>query len=237
MVIRSLAIDDEPFALKQIGTYIKKTPFLANVALCRNAFEALEFLKQGGVDLIFVDISMPDLSGVDLVKSLSVKPYVVFTTAYSEYAIEGFRVEATDYLLKPIGYSDFLKAANKVRSIIELKSRKDDNHVPAPDHIFVKSDYKLVRVEMADIEYIESMHEYIKIHRAGEKPLMTLMSLTSFENQLPAEKFIRVHRSFIVNKDKIKVIDKNRIVFHNNVYIPVGDQYKDKFQEFLSGKF
>jgi len=236
MVIRSLAIDDEPFALKQIGTYIKKTPFLATVALCRNAFEAMEFLKQGGVDLMFVDISMPDLSGVDLVKSLQVKPYVVFTTAYSEYAIEGFRVDATDYLLKPIGYSDFLKAANKVRSIIELKSQKAENSVPAQDHIFVKSDYKLIRVEMSDIEYIESMHEYIKIHRAGEKPLMTLMSLTSFESQLPSETFIRVHRSFIVNKDKIKVIDKNRIVFNNNVYIPVGDQYKDKFQKFLSGK-
>jgi DNA-binding LytR/AlgR family response regulator len=236
MVIRCMAIDDEPFALKQIGTYIKKTPFLATVALCRNAFEALEFLKQGGVDLMFVDISMPDLSGVDLVKSLSVKPYVVFTTAYSEYAIEGFRVEATDYLLKPIGYSDFLKAANKVRSIIELKSQKAENPVPAPDHIFVKSDYKLIRVEMSDIEYIESMHEYIKIHRAGEKPLMTLVSLKSFENQLPPEKFIRVHRSFIVNKDKIKVIEKNRIVFDNNVYIPVGDQYKDPFHEFLSGK-
>jgi two-component system LytT family response regulator len=237
MVIRCLAIDDEPFALKQIGTYIKKTPFLEPVALCRNAFEAMEFLKEGNAELIFVDISMPDLSGVDFVKSLSVKPYIVFTTAYSEYAIEGFRVEATDYLLKPIGYSDFLKAANKVRSIIELKSRKAVNPVQAPDHIFVKSDYKLIRVEMSEIEYIESMHEYIKIHRAGEKPLMTLVSLKSFEIQLPPEKFIRVHRSFIVNKTKIKVIEKNRIVFDKNVYIPVGDQYKEVFQEFLNGNF
>jgi len=237
MVISCLAIDDEPLALKQIGSYIKKTPFLEPVALCRNAFEAMEFLKDGRVDLMFVDISMPDLSGVDFVKSLSVKPYIVFTTAYSEYAIDGFRVEATDYLLKPIGFTDFLKAANKVRSIIELKSTKAENPITAPDHIFVKSDYKLVRVELLDIEYIESMHEYIKIHRAGEKPLMTLVSLKSIENQLPAEKFIRVHRSFIVNKDKIKVIERNRIVFDKNVYIPVGEQYKDKFQEFLNGNF
>lgn len=237
MVISCLAIDDEPLALKQIGIYINKTPFLKPVALCRSAFEAIEFLKNGRVELMFVDISMPDLSGMDFVKSLSVKPYIVFTTAYSEYAIDGFRVEATDYLLKPIGFSDFLKAANKVRSIIELKSHKVENSIAAPDHIFVKSDYKLVRVELTDIEFIESMHEYIKIHRTGEKPLMTLASLKSIESQLPAERFIRVHRSFIVNKDKIKVIEKNRIVFDNNVYIPVGDQYKNNFQVFLKGKF
>jgi DNA-binding LytR/AlgR family response regulator len=237
MVINCLAIDDEPLALKQIGSYIKKTPFLEPVALCRNAFEAMEFLKEGRVDLMFVDISMPDLSGMDFVKSLSVKPYIVFTTAYSEYAIDGFRVEATDYLLKPIGFADFLKAVNKVRSIIVLKSPKADSPIQSPDHIFVKSGYKLVRVELPDIEYIESMHEYISIHRAGEKPLMTLVSLKSIENQLPAEKFIRVHRSFIVNKDKIKVIERNRIVFDKNVYVPVGDQYKDKFQEFLNGSF
>lgn len=237
MVISCLAIDDEPLALKQIGIYIKKTPFLEPVALCRNAFEAIEYLKDGRVELMFVDISMPDLSGMDFVKSLSVKPYIVFTTAYSEYAIDGFRVEATDYLLKPIGFSDFLRAANKVRSIIELKNPKADNPIQNPDHIFVKSGYKLVRVELPEIEYIESMHEYIKIHCAGGKNIMTLVSLKSIENQLPAERFIRVHRSYIVNKDKIKVIERNRIVFDRNVYIPVGDQYKDKFQEFLNGNF
>jgi DNA-binding LytR/AlgR family response regulator len=237
MVIRCLAIDDEPLALKQIGTYIKKTPFLELTGLCRNAFEAMELLKNGQVDLMFVDISMPDLSGMDFVKSLSVKPYIVFTTAFSEYAFEGFRVEATDYLLKPIGFTDFLKAANKVRSIIELKTAKTEIPKPAADHIFIKSDYKLIRVELSDIKYIESMHEYVRIHLTNEKPLMTLVSLKAIESELPAERFIRVHRSFIVNKDKIKVIERNRIVFDKNIYIPVSDQYKEKFREFLDGNF
>jgi DNA-binding LytR/AlgR family response regulator len=237
MVIRCLAIDDEPLALKQIGAYIKKTPFLEPVALCRNAFEAMEFLRDRSADLIFVDISMPDLSGMDFVKSLTVKPYIVFTTAFSEYAFEGFRVEATDYLLKPIGYTDFLKASNKVRSLIELKISKTESPRPSADHIFIKSDYKLIRVELSDIKYIESMHEYVRIHLSNDKPLMTLVSLKSIENQLPPEKFIRVHRSFIVNKDKIKVIERNRIVFDNNIYIPVSDQYKEKFQEFLNSNY
>lgn len=237
MVIRCLAIDDEPLALKQVGAYIKKTPFLELAGLCRNAFEAMEILRSGRIDLMFVDISMPDLSGMDFVKSLSDKPYIVFTTAYSEYAFEGFRVEAADYLLKPIGFTDFLKAANKVRSFIELKSLKSESRIPDADHIFVKSGYKLRRVELSDIKYIESMHEYVKIFLVNDNPLKTLTSLKSIEEQLPSERFLRVHRSFIVNRERIKVIDRNRIVFDDNIYIPVGDKYKDKFQEFLNGNF
>jgi DNA-binding LytR/AlgR family response regulator len=237
MVIKCLAIDDEPLALKQIGSYIKKIPYLELVALCRNAFEAMEFLRKGNVDLMFVDISMPGLSGIDFVKSLTVKPFIVFTTAFSDYAFEGFRVDATDYLLKPIGFTDFMRASNKVRSIVELNAIKTESPKPAADHIFIKSDYKLIRVELTDIRYIESMHEYVRIHLSNDKPLMTLVSLKSIENQLPPEKFIRVHRSFIINKDKIKVIERNRIVFDNNIYIPVSDQYKGKFREFLDGNF
>lgn len=237
MTIRCLAIDDEPLALKQIGLYIKKTPFLELIALCNNAYDALDYLGKKSVDLIFVDINMPDLTGMDFVKSLIEKPYIIFTTAYSEYAIEGFKVDAVDYLLKPIGYNDFLKSANKVKSIFDGKDNSQVVSKPAIDHLFVKSDYKIIRIDLENIKYIESMHEYIRIHLADGKSVMTLVSMKSIEQELPSEKFMRVHRSFIVNLERIKVVDRNRIVFENSVYIPVSDQYKDKFQEYLNRKF
>jgi two-component system LytT family response regulator len=239
MKIRCIAIDDEPLALKQIGNYIKKTPFLELTALCNNAFDAMEKLKSEPVDLMYVDIEMPDLSGMDFVKSLSEKPFIIFTTAYSEYAIEGFRVDAIDYLLKPIGYSSFLKAANKVRVQYELKNQAGQaaNDVQAPDHIFVKSGYRLVRIKLDEIKYIESMHEYVRIHLLNDKPVMTLTSMKSIETQLPSEKFLRVHRSYIVNTEMVKIVERNRILFDTNVYIPVSDQYKAKFQEFLNKNF
>lgn len=237
MTIRCLAIDDEPLALKQIGTYISKTPYLELVAMCNNAFDAMGFLKAKNVDLMFVDINMPDLSGMDFVKSLSEKPFIVFTTAYSEYAIEGFKVDATDYLLKPIGYKDFLKAVNKVKKLFDLKSDQSESVKTTSEHLFVKSEYRLVRIELSEIKYIESMHEYVRIHLINDKPVMTLLSLKSVEEQLPPKNFLRVHRSFIVNTDRIKVVERNRIIFDNNVYIPVSDQYKERFQEFINKNF
>jgi DNA-binding LytR/AlgR family response regulator len=237
MIINCLAVDDEPLALKQIGIYIKKTPFLELVAVCNNAFDAMGYLKAKQVDLMFVDINMPDLSGMDFVKSLSEKPSIIFTTAYSEYAIEGFSVDATDYLLKPIGYKDFLKAVNKVKYLIELKGVQPETIKTASEHLFVKSEYRLVRIELSEIKYIESMHEYVKIHLIKDKPVMTLLSLKSIEEQLPPERFLRVHRSFIVNIDRIKVVERNRIIFDNSVYIPVGNQYKARFQEFINKNF
>jgi two-component system LytT family response regulator len=237
MTIKCIAIDDEPLALKQIGNYIKKTPSLELVALCNNAFDAFEFINSGQVSLIFVDISMPDLNGLDFVRSLTEKPFVIFTTAYSEYAIEGFKVDAVDYLLKPIGYSDFLKAVNKVNSLVGLKSAHSETISAAGEQLFVKSDYKLMRINISDIKYIESMHEYVRIHLMDEKPVMTLVSLKSVEEQLPKEKFMRVHRSYIVNLERIKVVERNRIVFDNKVYIPVSDQYKEKFQQFIDKNF
>lgn len=237
MLIKCLAIDDEPLALKQIGAYIKKTPFLELIALCNSALDAIEFMTTNTIDLVFVDINMPDLSGIDFVKSLVEKPGIIFTTAYSEYAIEGFKVDAIDYLLKPVGYSDFLKAANKARSFYENIEQKHTVSTPGKDHLFVKSEYKIIRVEFSEIRYIESMHEYVRIHRANEKPVMTLLSLKAIEEQLPKERFMRVHRSFIVNKEKIKIIERNRIIFDNNVYIPVSDQYKPAFQDFINKNF
>jgi two-component system LytT family response regulator len=237
MAIRCLAIDDEPLALKQIGSYIKKTPFLELVAQCNSALNALEYLTESQIDLLFVDINMPDLSGMDFVKSLKDKPYIIFTTAYSEYAVEGYKVDAIDYLLKPIGYTEFLKAVNKVKSQFDLKALQMVQVNSESDHLFVKSEYRLLRITLSEIKYIESMHEYVRIHLTNDKPVMTLISLKTLEEQLPANRFIRVHRSFIVNKDKIKVIERNRIVFDNNIYIPVSDQYKAGFQEFINKNF
>ena len=237
MTIKCLAIDDEPLALKQIGSYIKKTPFLELVALSNSGFDALGFISSNPVELIFVDINMPDLNGMDFVKSLKDKPYIIFTTAYTEYAVDGFRVDAVDYLLKPIGYSDFLKAVNKVKTQVDLKLLQSATSKSTPDHLFVKSEYKLVRIELSDIKYIESMHEYVRIHLVNDKPVMTLLSMKSMEEQLPSDRFMRVHRSYIVNLSRVKVIERNRIVFDNSVYIPVGDQYKEIFQKFIEKNF
>jgi two-component system LytT family response regulator len=238
MKISCIAIDDEPLAVKKISAYIQKTPFLELVAECRSAFEAMEILKNRTIQLLFIDINMPDLSGLEFVKSLTNKPFIVFTTAYSEYAVEGFQVDAADYLLKPITYSSFLKAANKVKNLIDLttNSQKESIRTTA-SHLFVKSDYKLIRIELDDIKYIESQHEYIKIHLINSAPVVTQLSLKTIEEQLPSDRFMRVHRSFIVSLKKISVIERNRIVFDGKVYIPVSDQYKEKFQEYIDGTF
>jgi two-component system LytT family response regulator len=238
MKITCIAIDDEPLAVKKIAGYIQKIPFLELVAECRSAFEAMEILRNNKIQLMFIDINMPDFNGMEFVKSLTEKPYVVFTTAYSEYAVEGFQVEAVDYLLKPISFSNLLKAANKVKELVNLKSTILPETVKSTaNHLFVKSEYKLVRIELDDIKYIESQHEYIKIHLTNSAPVLTQLSLKAIEEQLPSGRFMRVHRSFIVQLDKISVIDRNRIVFDGKVYIPVSDQYKEKFQEYIEGNF
>jgi two-component system LytT family response regulator len=163
---------------------------------------------------------------------------VVFTTAYSEYAVEGFKVDAVDYLLKPIDYTSFLKAASKVKNLIDLKSTTSVESIKATsDHLFVKSEYKLVRIELDDITYIESQHEYIKINLVNRKPVMTMVSMKTIEDQLPPDRFMRVHRSFIVNLKKITTIERSRILFDDKVLIPVSDQYKDKFQKYIDEFF
>lgn len=237
MRIKCLSIDDEPLALQQIGAYINRTPFLESVALCQSAFEALKYLSTNEVGLMFVDINMPDLNGMDFVKSLTKKPQVIFTTAYSEYAMEGFQVDAIDYILKPISYAVFLKAANKAKTWFELNQKPSGTIQTTADCIFVKSEYKLIRIQLSEIKYIESSNEYIQIHLINDEPITSLIRLKIIEEQLPKDKFLRVHRSFIVNLDKVKVIERNRIVFDHNVYIPVGDQYKDSFQAFIDKTF
>ena len=237
MTLKCLSIDDEPLALKQLESYINKTPFLETVALCQSAFEAMEYLANNEIDLMFVDINMPDINGMDFVKSLTIKPQIIFTTAYSEYAMEGFRVDAIDYILKPISYAVFLKAVNKAKMWFELNKRQTEVIQTTQDCLFVKSEYKLVRILLSDIKYIESANEYIQIHLINEQPVTTLIRLKAMEEQLPKDKFMRVHRSFIVNLDQVKVIERNRIIFDQKVNIPIGDQYKDSFQAFIDKTF
>lgn len=237
MQIKCLAIDDEPLALEQISSYIDKTPFLEKIAVCQSTFEAKSYLAENEVDLMFVDINMPDMNGMEFVKSLTKKPQVIFTTAYSEYAFEGFQVDALDYILKPVSYDVFLKAANKAKTWFDLHQKQQETIQATQDSLFVKSEYKLVRITLTDIQYIESANEYIQIHLINSKPVTTLIRLKVIEEQLPKDKFMRVHRSFIVNLDQVKVIDRNRIVFDQKVYIPIGDQYKDQFQTFVDKTF
>ena len=237
-MIRCITIDDEPLALIQLTGYIEKVPFLKLVKACNSALEALDLLAKESVDLIFADINMPDLNGVDFVKSLVNKPIIIFTTAYTEYAIEGFRVNALDYLLKPFGYNEFLKAANKyelqtktpqspLQAIPEIPAENSNNN------LFIKADYKMIRLDMNKIIYMESQNEYIRIFFEDQKPIMTLLSMKKLEERLPAERFMRVHRSYIINLEKITAVANNRIIYGKDTYIPIGNQYKDKFNEYL----
>jgi len=237
MKIRCIAIDDEPLALKQIGTYISKTPFLESVALCSNAFDALKYVREDPVDLLFVDINMPDLNGLDFVRSLEKKIPVIFTTAYSEYAIDGFQVDALDYLLKPISYAHFLKSANKAKTWFDANLRTAETAPQPMDYLFVKAEHRLIRILLSEIKYIEGSNEYIIIHLLKDKPLTTLMRMKNIESMLPESHFLRVHRSFIVNLNHVKVIERNRIIFDEKIYIPVGEQYKENFQKFLDKTF
>jgi len=240
MTIRCMAIDDEPLALQQLAAYIGKVPFLELVVECQSAVKAREFLEHDTVDAIFCDINMPDLNGMDFVKSLTCAPLVVFTTAYAEYAIEGFKVAAVDYLLKPFGMQDFLRAANRLKSRMENTPPAAQPAALAPkddDTIFLKTEYRIVKVSIADIRYIEAMSEYLKVFLEGEaKPIVTLLSMKKIEERLP-DNFMRIHRSYIINLTKIQEVNKNRVIMDNDTYLPVGDMYKEAFQQYLDTKF
>jgi two-component system LytT family response regulator len=235
-MIKCIAIDDEPLALRQITSYIEKTPFLELQKGFESAIEALSYLQENSVELMFVDINMPDLNGMDFVKSLENPPKIIFTTAYSEYALQGFKVDALDYLLKPIDYATFLKSSNKAKSWFNLQNSKPEEINSDEDFLFIKSEYKILRIKLKNIKYIEGMREYVRIHLTNQKPIMTLLSMKSVEQQLPSNSFMRVHRSYIVNLNMITTIERNRIVF-DKVYIPVSEHYKEEFQQFISKNF
>ena len=236
-MIKCIAVDDEPLALEQLTGYIARVPFLQ---LCQDAFSAMQVLSEEEVDLMFVDIHMPDLNGLDLVRSLVVKPLIVFTTAYPEYAVEGFKVDAVDYLLKPFDFQDLLKAADKARRQFEYHLQDngggtETDLLEKDGSLFVKSEYKIIRINVADICYIEGMSEYVRIYTdAADKPVVTLLSMRKLEERLPQEMFMRVHRSYIVNLRKITEVSRLRIIFNKNIYIPVGDNYKERFTEYIN---
>ena len=237
-MITCMAIDDEPLALQQIAAYIGKVPFLELKAQCQSAIEARQFLEQDTVDAIFCDINMPDLNGMDFVKSLTVPPLIVFTTAYSEYAVEGFRVNAVDYLLKPFGMQDFQRAANRLKERLSTeKSETGIENSQSDDTIFLKTEYRIVKVAISDIRYVEAMSEYLKVWLESEKkPIVTLLSMKKMEERLPGY-FMRIHRSYIVNLTKIQEVNKNRVIMDADTYLPIGDMYREAFQAYLDTKF
>ena len=253
-MIRCLAIDDEPLALQQIVAYIGKVPFLELAAQCQSALEAHQFLQHDTVDVIFCDINMPDLNGMDFIKALVAPPLVVFTTAYADYAVEGFKVNAVDYLLKPFGLQDFMRAANRIRERMSPKlgydrglnkgniSSSSDPHPPnlggvTDDTIFLKTEYRIVKVSISDIRYVEAMSEYLKVYLESEpKPIITLLSMKKMEERLP-DYFMRIHRSYIINLTKIQEVNKNRVIMDSDTYLPIGDMYKETFQKYLDTKF
>ncbi len=236
-MIHTIAIDDEPLALNLVTGYIQKTPFLRFEGGFDNPLSAMEYYENNPVDLVFLDIQMPDLLGTDFARMLLNGPKVIFATAFQKFAIEGFKLEAVDYLLKPFGYEEFLTAALKARKLIELESLKANSVETNEQFLFIKSEYKIRRINFADILYIEGMKDYVKIYLKNEaSPVLSINSLKTLEAKLPVSDFMRVHRSYIVNLNRIETIERFRIVF-GNVYIPVSDQYKDVFQKFLNENF
>lgn len=236
-MIKCIAIDDEPHALRQLAEYIEAVPYLSLEGSFESAFDACNFLHDNTIDLIFVDINMPDINGIDFVKSLSKNVKIVFITAHSEFAYEGFQLDAADYLLKPISFTDFLKSANKVNERYFQQNSSLPEIQQNRDYLFIKSEYRVIRINFKDIKYIESKREYVKIFLEGSEPITTLMSIKKLEETLPGNMFMRVHRSFIVNLDKITVVERNRIIFDNKVYIPISENYGEKFQEYMEKGF
>jgi len=235
MELNCLIVDDEPLALDLLEAYVKRTPFLCLKGRCSSALEVLQVLKEQAVELIFLDIQMPELTGLELSRIIGSQVRIIFTTAFEQYALEGFRADALDYLLKPISYPEFLKAAGKALQWFEM-SRKTTIPAKEDDCIFVKADYRLQKIALHQIYYIEGLKDYVKIYLEGApSPVVSLISLKSLEEALPSASFIRVHRSYIVNLEKVSVIERNRIVF-GKTYIPVSDSYREKFLEVINRK-
>ena len=225
-----IIVDDEPLAQNLIDDFVKKIPFLTLKVKCKSAFEATEALQNNKIDLIFLDIHMPDLSGIEFIKSTEKLPLIIFTTAYSRYAVEGFEHNAVDYLLKPISFERFVKAVNRAYEMYKLKNKAistDDSK----EYIFVKADYKSVKINFDDILYIEGLKDYIKII-TKEKTVLTLMRMKDIEEKLPSDKFIRVHRSYIISLKNIESVKKSNVQIGSKD-IPVSDFYRDNFLKII----
>jgi DNA-binding LytR/AlgR family response regulator len=238
-MINTIIVDDEPLALDVLETYIEKIPEINLVKRCTNAFEANEALKSHEIDLMFLDIQMPQLTGIDFLKTLSDPPLVIFTTAYPNYAIEGYELNATDYLLKPISLERFMKACNKTIELIELKRKENAWHVElggAEDFIFVKADKKFVKVKYSEVLYIEGLKDYVII-RTEKGRVITLQTMKSLEDKLPPRLFRRIHRSYIVNLDKVDAIQGNMVEMTEKgqpKHLPIGKNYRDELLDLIN---
>ena len=222
MQLKCVAVDDEPLALELLQEYISRFPQLKLVHTFDDAISAVELLRNTKADLLFIDINMPDITGIDLVRSLQEKPLIIFTTAHKQFAIEGFELDAVDYLLKPINIDRFTRAVQKAIDYFKYKNTppQEDN-----DSLFVHSEYKLVKIPLNDIDYIESLEDYIKIHIAGAKPVLTLLSMKKVLEKLPAEKFQRIHRSYIVSVSKVRSIQNRKVQLSTAVELPISYSY------------
>ncbi|MBQ7513640.1 MAG: response regulator transcription factor [Prevotella sp.] len=230
MTINCAIIDDEPLAAGLLKSYAEKTPFLHLTGTYGSALEAMKEMRDHPVQLLFLDIQMPELSGIEFAKILPADTKIIFTTAFQQYAIEGYKVNALDYLMKPISYDDFVKAANKALEWFGTKQRR--TAAEEDRFMFVKSDYKLLRVALDDIKYVEGLKDYLRIHLNSGEKIMSLMSMKKMEDYLPRPEFLRVHRSYIVHMSKVQQIDRFRIVFGDE-FIPISDSYKDSVIEYF----
>lgn len=233
-MMRCIAVDDESLALDLLEDNIKKVPFLTLVKRCKNAFEAHEAVMKDNIDLMFLDIQMPGISGVQFLQSIAKPPLVIFITAYEQFALQGYNLDVVDYLLKPVSFERFLKAASKAHELFTLKSNAAIN--PSTEYLFVNSEYNLVKVNIRDIIYIEGLKDYIKIFIANAtRPIITRLSMKSIEEKLPGDRFVRVHKSFIVAIEKIISIRKGKISI-NNVQVPISEHYKENLYRFIDPK-
>ena len=235
MKIYCVIVDDEPLATELLRSYAEKTPFLEVVACCSGAVEALEVLNNQKIDLLFLDIRMPELTGIEFSKMISENYKIIFTTAHKEFAFDGFKVNAVDYLLKPISYSEFLQAAGKVLTL--MNKQADDGGKVSDNNLIVKSGHRYVQIDLNKVLYIENQKDYVKIFVENEsEPVTSLLSMKVLESRLPKRKFMRTHRSFIVNLDNIRTIERGYIVYGKQ-YIPISDSYKEDFAEFINTRF
>jgi DNA-binding LytR/AlgR family response regulator len=224
MELKCIAIDDEPFALELIRQYVAKIPELKLVHTFDDAITGSEFLRANNIDLLFIDINMPDITGVELVRSLKEKPITIFTTAYKKFAFEGFELEAIDYLLKPIPFERFAKAVQRAITFYELRQAQK-NSLGDSAYFFVRSEYKMIKIELDEIVYIEGLEDYIKIHLANDKPVLTLMTLKAMMEKLPEKDFRRIHRSYIIPLNKVKSVVNRKVTLSNAIELPVSDTY------------
>ena len=242
MKLNCVIIDDEPLALELMESYVKKTPFLELTGKYHSAIQAMKDMSAINVDLIYLDIQMPELNGLDFAKMLNNRSRIIFTTAFQQYAVDSYKVNALDYLMKPISYVDFLKSANKAMNWFELinqQQRNGSNNDVAVAYeennsIYVKTEHKIIQLKYTDIIYVECIKDYVKIFVQNEEfPIVSLMTMKYIERKFPADQFIRVHRSYLVRKDRIKEIDHNQIIF-DDVRIPISTTYRLEVQKYLN---